>query len=247
MMRRQLLLTILVATFELAPRTSAKSQESHNQTPLFLDELVFASSKDWFLVDNLRTPKPVSKDTIPFRRFYVYIKDGKVIPENGIANALFVHCQSKFYDVVVFHIPSGVELKSMRRNERIPKMAVRVVADDGDTSFEAEYIEGDIFIDITPQTRDALMRIVESRRISVELGPQQEQIRLYQADKMPDGKGDLRGFIREIVPMFVTSMGGRNVRTIKGAQLLDACARFKATGVPPRGEPLTEPRSPAGR
>jgi hypothetical protein len=247
MMRRQLLLAMLIAAFELAPWSSAESQEIHSQTPFFLDEIVFASSKDWFLVDKLQTPRPAGKDTIPFRRYYLYIKDGHMILENGIANVLFVHCQSKYNDAVVFHIPSGVELKSMRRDQWISKMETHILADDVGFSFEAEYIKGDIFIDITPRTRDALIRIIESRRISVELGPHQERLEIYQADTMPDGKGDLRGFIKDILPMFASSMGGRNIHTIKGAQLLDACARFKATGVPPRGEPLPRSRGPAGR
>jgi hypothetical protein len=247
MMRRQLLLVIAVAVFGLTPRSSANSQEAPHQTPLFLDQVIFASSKDWFLVDNLPTTRPASKDAIQFRRFYLYVKYGKMIMENGIANALFVICQNKYDDVVVFHIPSGVELKSMRRDQWISKMNIRVLADDVGSSFEAEYIKGDLFIDITPRTRDALMRIIESRRISIELGPQRERLEIYQADMMPDGKGDLRGFTRDVVPMFVNSLGGRNIRVIKGAQLLDACARFKTTGVPPRGEPLPQPQGPAGR
>jgi hypothetical protein len=177
----------------------------------------------------------------------LYIRDGKLNLESGIANALFVVCQNKYDDVVVFHIPAGVELKSIRRDQWVSKMEVRVLADDVGSSFEAEYIKGDIFIDITPKTRDSLMHIIDSRQVSVEFGPQQERLEIYQADKTPDGKGDLRGFLREAAPMFVGSMGGRNIRTIKGAQLLNACARFKATGVPPRGELLPQPRDSAGR
>src|SRR5262249_47488135 len=155
---------------------------------------------------------------------------------------LFVQCQRKHNDVVVFHIPAEVELKSIRHDQWISKMEVHVLADDLGSVFEAEYIRGDIFIDITSETRDSLMKVIEARRISVEFGPDQERIEIYQADRMPDGKADLRGFLREAAPMLMGSTGARNIRTIKGSQLLDACAKFKAAGVLPRGEPLPLPR-----
>lgn len=180
-------------------------------------------------MDGLPKPESGGGDSLVFRRFYLYVIDNKMALGHGIANVLFYLCQRQHLDAVVFHIPSDVELRTIRPNQWISKTEFRILADNVGLRLEGEYIKGDFFIDVTAQTRKSLLQVINSEKISFEFGPADERLEIYQADAMPDGKGNLKGFLREALPMMLKSVGGTNLRHLNDQQMLKACAGFKAS------------------
>jgi hypothetical protein len=203
--------------------TGAYAQE------LFLHDVLFASSKDWFLIDGLQVPNPrgMQGGKLMFRKYYVYIIANKIDDVPSLANSMLFTCQKGHRDYLTFHIPDRVVPK-MRRDQWISEMNMRILADGTSTEFIGEYIKGDIFVDITSTTFDDLLHVIESKEISVEFGPGNDRLNFYQDDFTPGGTGDLRGFLREYLPESLKNVGGRNFRTFDQRSMFEACRKYKS-------------------
>jgi hypothetical protein len=209
-------------------RRSCQAQSPSNYT---LDRAHFASSTDWFLVDNYPTPKKANhKNSLIFRRFYfAYVDDS--LREGELANTVSFVCQRKNLNSLLVHLPDAVDLKTMRpRNQWISKTELRVLTDDFATRFDAEYIDGDFFVDFNDETKGNLIYLIKSRFVTVEFGPGNERISLFTADVGHDGTGNLKGALRELVPLMAKSFGG-NSRILSMSEMFDLCDDYKARPV----------------
>jgi hypothetical protein len=203
------------------------------RTPdLSLDRVIFASSKDWFLVDGLPLPNPQSpqNEKILFRKYFIYIIDGSIDTKSiagHLGNTMSFVCQKGHFNYVLVHIPNDVALR-MRRNQRILKMQLRILADGFSSNYFAEYINGDIFIDLTPERTTDITNVMSAKKIIVEFGSENDKVELYQADFAPNETSDLRGYLRETLPLVLKSAGGRNVRSFDQRSMLQSCARYRS-------------------
>jgi hypothetical protein len=195
-----------------------------------LDRAHFASSTDWFLVDNYPTPKKADpKTSLIFRRFYFSYVDGSLREE--LANTVSFVCQKKHYNYLLIHLPDAADLMTLRpRNQWISKTELRVLSDDFATRFEAEYIDGDFFVDFNDITQENLVQLIKSKSLTIEFGPGNERISLYTADVGPDGKANLKGALREFVPYMAKSFRG-NSQVFSMSKMFDLCDHYKARPV----------------
>jgi hypothetical protein len=196
-----------------------------NNSYLTLNRIEFASSTDWFLIDGL--PSPKQEGALTFRKYYLYVVDDK-LADVGVANVVFFLCQRQHLDALVIHIPEGVQINTLQRDQWISRTDLRVLADDVGLHLEAEYIKGDFFIDLTTTSKDSLLRLMNSRQVLIEFGPDEERIKLYQADMAPNGNGNLKGYLREALPVLVKPLGGKNVRALDGQAMFRTCGNYKA-------------------
>jgi hypothetical protein len=194
-----------------------------------LQKVLFASSKDWFLIEGLQVPNPkgLQGAKLMFRKYYLYIVDDKLDDLSSLATSMSFMCQKGHLDFITFHIPDKVT-PEMARNQWISSMDIRILADDISTEFVGEYIKGDIFIDITSNTLDDLLKVISSKHISVEFGPRNDRLNFYQDDFTPGGSGNIKGFLRDYVPMSLKTVGGRNFRTFDEASMFQACRQYKS-------------------
>jgi hypothetical protein len=204
--------------------TNTSTNTSNTSTsPLTLDQAKFASSKDWF-VDN----KPLSdkgEDFLIFRRYFTVVMDDTINPNAGLPNALYYKCSKQYDSVVVFHVPDNMDTKNFKKDLWIPKMEFHVLADGTGMTFQGEYIQGDMFIDVTPDTAKRLMEVLKATYVTMEFGGdkgENQRLELYQGNKAPNG-GDLRGFLRE----FLATQG--KTHPISGDALYVCLQRLKAS------------------
>src|ERR1700730_6840580 len=199
--------SLSIASAALAFITLGSSVLSSQE--LSLMNTMFVSSTDWFLIDGLpaRNPQRRAREEL-FRKYFIYIIDDKIDPRGAgyLANTTSFMCQKDAYNFLMFHIPDDVSTK-IQRDERIPSMGVQILADDVSANFSGEYINGDIFIDLTLEQTNLVLRVMEARNIIVEFGPGKERLRLYQGDRAPNGTTDLKRFFT-YVPLMVKTVGG---------------------------------------
>jgi hypothetical protein len=193
-----------------------------------LDRAQFASSTDWFLVENYPTLKKIDPArSLYFRRFYfVYVDDS--LQEGQLANTVSFVCQKKHFNHLLIHLPDAADVKTIRpRKQWISKTELRVMTDDFATKFDAEYIDGDFFVDFNEDTKEHLDDVLRSRSLTIEFGPENEKLSLYAADMDPDGKANFKGALREMVPMMAKSFGGKS-RVVGTTEMFRLCDTYKA-------------------
>jgi hypothetical protein len=138
---------------------------------------------------------------------------------------LFI-CQKEYLNYITFHIPKTVSIQ-MKRDQWISRLDTRILADGISTSFIGEYIDGDLFIDITPDRSKDLLRVMSSRDVSIEFGPGNDRPNLHQSDFAPNNTANLKGFLRDYVPMALKTMGGKNIRLFDQVSMFTACRQYK--------------------
>jgi hypothetical protein len=193
-----------------------------------LDRAHFASSTDWFIVDNYPTPKKTDPTkALYFRRFYFpYVDD--TLREGQLANAVTFVCQKRHLNHLLIHLPDDADIKTIRpRKQWISKTELRVLTDDFAATFDAEYIDGDFFVDFKEDTLENLNDILRSRFLTIEFGPGNEKLSLYAGDMDPAGKADFKGALKEMVPMMAKSFGGKS-RAIGTTEMFKLCDTYKA-------------------
>jgi hypothetical protein len=77
-----------------------------------------------------------------------------------------------------------------------------------------------------PTSADGLQR-----NITIEFGPSNERISLYTGDTAKNGKGNLKGALRELVPIMMNSAGAGNVRHFDTGTMFNMCDEYKATPI----------------
>jgi hypothetical protein len=203
--------------------TTSTNRSNISTSPPTLDQATFASSKDWF-VDN----KPLSdngEEFLYFRRYFTVVMDDTINLDAGLPNALFYKCSKQYDSVVVFHVPDNMDTKNFKKDLWLPKTEFHVLADGTGMTFQGEYIQGDMFIDVTPDTAKRLMAVLNATYVTVEFrGDKREsqRLELYQGDKAPNG-GNLRGFLRG----FLATQG--KTHPISSDALTSVCNAFKAS------------------
>jgi len=213
---------VLMASVSLAASTIAGSDTYR------LDQADFASSTDWFLIDNFPTPKKVDpKKSLIFRRFYFVYVDGK-LREGTFANTISFVCSKKHLDYLLIHLPDSADIKTIRpRKQWLSKTELRVLTDDAGVKFEAEYIDGDFFVDFSDDGAiDNLLQALKSRFVTIEFGPGNERISLYTGDTSPDGKADFKGALRGFMPIYAKSVGGKS-RIFSMSEMFKMCDEYK--------------------
>jgi hypothetical protein len=193
-----------------------------------LDQADFASSTDWFLIDNFPTQKKADpKDSLIFRRFYFVYVDGK-LREGTFANTISFVCSKKHLDHLLIHVPDSADIKTIRpRKQWLSKTELRVLTDDAGVKFDAEYIDGDFFVDFSDDGAiDNLLRALKSRSMTIEFGPGNERISLYTGDTSPDGKADIKAALKEIMPMYAKSIRGKS-RIVGMSEMFKMCDMYR--------------------
>jgi hypothetical protein len=129
---------------------------------------------------------------------------------------------------LLIHLPEAADLRTIRpRNQWISKTELRVLTDDFAARFDAEYINGDFFVDFNNETKDNLVQLIKSKFVTIEFGPGNERISLYTADLGPDGNANLKGALRDFVPYMAKSFRG-NSRVVSMSEMFDLCDDYKA-------------------
>jgi hypothetical protein len=120
------------------------------------------------------------------------------------------------------------DLQTVRpRDQWISKIELRVLTDDFATRLDAEYINGDFFVDFDERRDDDLVRILKSQSVTIEFGPGDERISLYTGDLGPNGKAKFKDALRHIVPLVTKSFGGKS-RIFSLSEMFNLCASFRA-------------------
>jgi hypothetical protein len=223
-------LTILAATLVIG----AGSVRGQSPSTYGLDHAYFASSTDWFLIDNYPTPKRADPTkSLIFRRFYFVYVDGS-LHEGGIANTISFVCQRRHLDHILIHLPEIADIKGIRpRKQWFARTELRVLADDVGAKFDAEYIDGDFFVDFTEDTKESLDDVLKSRDLTIEFGPLNERLLLYTGDTDPTGRANFKGALRDFMPVLTRSFGGKS-RIFSLSEMFKACNSYKGPRRLPR-------------
>jgi hypothetical protein len=188
-----------------------------------LDRASFATSTDWFLIDNYPTPKRIDpRESLYFRRLYfIYVDES--LRDDQFANTVSFVCQKRRKNHLLIHLPDHADIKTIRpRKQWISRMDLRVLTDDFGTRFDAEYIDGDFFVDFTDDTTERLVEVLKSRVVTIEFGPEDERILLYAGDTGPDNSAHLKSVLRDMVPILARSFGGKS-RVFRMSEMFRAC------------------------
>jgi hypothetical protein len=113
------------------------------------------------------------------------------------------------------------------RKQWISKTDLRVLTDDHATRFDAEYIDGDFFIDFTGETNVGLIEIMKSKAVTIEFGSGNERLALYTADTGDDGKGDLKGALRSFITSRAKTKSWGSARIFGTDEMFGLCEKYK--------------------
>jgi hypothetical protein len=203
---------------------------AHPASSYTLDRAYFASSTEWFVVENYPTPKKTDpKRSLIFRRFYAVYLDGE-LQTGTLANTISFVCQKQHLNSLLIHLPEAADIKTIRpRNQWISRTDVRILTDDFGAKFDAEYINGDFFIDFVPNDESLmtnLLGVLTSNTLTIEFGPETERIALYTGDTDSEGKANFKGFLRKVVPMMAKQFRGK-LRIFSMSEMFKACGDYK--------------------
>jgi len=93
--------------------------------------------------------------------------------EGSFFNVLLFFCppNSKSFSVLDIVLPRNYKVKSFERESRNPKLPVRILTDNISTRhFEADYANGEMFIDRTPANYAAFDAVMNSRELLIGFG-----------------------------------------------------------------------------
>jgi hypothetical protein len=220
----------MVALF-CAALPDAEICQAHPTNSYTLDRAYFATSTDWFLIDNYPTPKKTDPErSLIFRRLYFIYVDAQL--RSGFANTVSFVCQKKGYlDHLLVHLPDDADIKTLRpRKQWLSTTELRILADDFTIRFHAEYLNGDLFVDFTDETTEDLVRLMESKYLVIEFGPENERIALYAGDLGSDGRANFKRALREMVPMVMKPLNTK-MRVVSMSEMFGLCRDYKARSV----------------
>lgn len=198
--------------------------------PIGLARVLFVTTPKWYqLANNIR-----EDDVLIFRRYAISVIDGKIETEPGsVKNIYDFGCQrsAKHPDYVVFHFPAWIDLKGVARSDWIPKMPLNVALNEHKNTFEAqgEFKNGALFIDLDDFYRDNMLRLMAAEETIVQM-PSGDRLNVLQRTRTPDGKGDIAGFVDEMVPVISKTVNGGAVSRMETAEVLKRCLNYKRTG-----------------
>jgi hypothetical protein len=219
-------LSILVLELMIVAAT-AQIANSQNFT-YTLDRALFLTSTDWYLIDNFPPSLVNQNNDLIFRRFFfTYVDGAGPVAAAGLANTISFVCQRGHPNFLLLHLPEVASLRTIDRTQWISHTELRVRADNLTARVPAEYNRGEFFIDFTDETTPVLMELLGSRNLTIEFGSADERISLYLGDTHPDGKGDLKGFLRGVVAEVMKSMGGTNMQMFDTTAVFAICADHK--------------------
>jgi hypothetical protein len=223
--------TTAMAALFCAALAYAEICQAHPTDSYTLDRAYFATSTDWFLIDKYPTPKKVDPErSLIFRRLYFIYVDDQL--RSGFANTVSFVCQKKGYlNHLLVHLPDDADIKTLRpRKQWLSRTELRVLADDFTIRFHAEYLNGDFFVDFTDETTEDLVKIMESKYLVIEFGPESERIALYAGDRGSDGRANFKGALREMVPMAMKPLNTK-MRVVNMSEMFGLCRDYKARPV----------------
>lgn len=219
-------LTASVTTVALLCTLMSLARAETAAESLTLDRVLFATSKRWYVSKN----RAVDRNVLYFRKFSFAVIDDKLAP-NKTKNIVSFGCQRNinYLDHFTIYIPEWITLKTIDEKSWVSRFELRVAVDDGTFTTPAEYRNKEIYVDLTGDNRDQLLRLLSSENVRFEFGPAQERIAIYQSDRTPEG-GNLDGFIGDLATLISKTNGGGPVQSFDGQSMLDVCAKFKRTG-----------------
>jgi hypothetical protein len=222
MLRKSLFLTLLLLGCSPAYAQKAKDHEAYT-----LDRAHFASSTDWFLIDRYPTPKMGDpKKSLTFRRFYFAFVDDEL--RDGLANTVSFVCQRGHPNFLLIHLPDAADVRTISpRKQWISKTDLRVLTDDSAARFDAEYIDGDFFVDFTDETNGGLIEIMKSKLVTIEFGSGNERLELYTEDTGKDGKADLKGALRNFITSRAKTESWGSARIFGTNEMFGMCEKYK--------------------
>jgi predicted deacylase len=98
------------------------------------------------------------------------------------------------------------------------------LTDNFGAKFDAEYIDGDFFVDFTDGTNEDLITIMKSKFVTIEFGSENERLLLYTADTAGDhGEINLKGALRDFIPSLAKTQSWGNVRIVGTSEMFGLC------------------------
>jgi hypothetical protein len=136
-----------------------------------------------------------------------------------------INCATGFTHDVAIYIRSG---KSWRKALSRSATELRVLTDNFAARFDAEYLDGDFFVDFTDETNEDLIELMKSRFVTIEFGSGNERLALYTADTGNDGKGDLKGALRDFIPSLAKAESWGSARIFGMNEMFGLCENYKS-------------------
>ena len=198
------------------------------QENVTLDRTIFVASPKWHLLRR----QAVRENALLFRKYaFPVIDDIEYVEFKDIKNMMSYGCQrnSRFVDYLAFHLPSWIELIGVDRNGWIPKLDLNIAIDRVGFTAAGEYRNRELFIDLTNDFRDHILKLLISEKIFVAFGPKNERITVYQSHRTPSG-GNVVGFFDDAVPMLSQVLHGGKVESLETESILERCSAFKRNG-----------------
>jgi len=219
-------LATLTVSYLSALWNDARAEEKPTLARVF-----FVVSPKWYLLKK----KALEENILIFRKYSIPVIDEKMQTEiERVKNILDYGCQrtTQHSDYIVFHLPEWVELESVDRKEWIPRLNLRVALDGLKYTFDAEgeFKNGSLFVDLTDQFKENLMRLLVSEEAIIDFGQKSERLTILQRYRTPDGRGNIAGFIEDAVSLVSSAVGGGSVQSMEMETMLRKCMQYKKNG-----------------
>ena len=178
-----------------------------------------------------------------FRRYSVIIelqnlneidsrKDDEVrliSPPGSLVNSMIYNCQrdERKSDFLTVHLPDNAHPTSFEHEEWVSQLEMHMLLDGRSGSVVAEYIKGDIFIDVDNyDSREDFLKLLTASRLIVEFGSKRDRITFAVDNQV--GRANLGLFMREYLPRLPIFASG--LRFLSNTDMLHLCSGYKRTG-----------------
>lgn len=143
-------------------------------------------------------------------------------------NTMLYVCPPTGIEHVVFHMPDEVGIESFGRGEQVPSLKTNIRADASAATFEAEYINGDLFIDAdgSGQLKDFLA-LLDASDMTVEFGEKNDRFNLFVGNTFAGVK--LVEFVRTALPQLMKKKPAA-FKFMSTEQMIKTCGNFRKTG-----------------
>jgi hypothetical protein len=207
---------------ELKQQTPPTKQET--LTPI--SKVTFVASPKWYLLK----AKALDGDTLVFRK-YSFALDGEMTNEKNIVD---FGCQknARNWDYLVFHFPDWASF-GLEKNSWNPHLRINVALNELSLTFDAdaEFKNNSLFIDLNEPQHENLFKLMAASEITIDYGFSDARQKIHQADRTPDGKGNVTGFIDDMVRQLVSpGVRGGKVVSFDNDGVLKACMAYRRNG-----------------
>lgn len=124
---------------------------------------------------------PSSGDKL-FRRYSVVLDDRS----NPFRNLLIYNCSRTHYSHLTVIVPQGYQIKSFPREHWVPRFSAIFLVGKTSFSMPGEYRNGELFFDLTDETHDAFVRVMNASAFSLAFGARNDIIEFEIQPRVDD-------------------------------------------------------------